>query len=93
MRLIDADIAKKDADERGNEFFLTSFDCYELNRFLDEQPIADAEPVRHGKWEERGRYYICSNCGDTIASLLEMEHCAGRKWDYCPCCGAKMDEE
>ena len=56
-------------------------------------PIADYAPVVHGHWEERGRYYKCSNCGDSIASLVEMEHCAGRKWDYCPCCGAKMDDE
>lgn len=43
--------------------------------------------VKHGRWilthGEDGLYYDCSICG----------HCAGRgrKSNYCPNCGAKMD--
>lgn len=57
---------------------------------INDTPTADVAPVVHAHWEERGKYYKCSLCGDSIASQLEMEHCVGRKWDYCPCCVAKM---
>ena len=52
---------------------------------IDEQPTVDAVPVRHGKWVE---YPIadgmnqCSECG-----MLRFG-CS----NYCPNCGAKMDE-
>lgn len=43
-------------------------------------PKIEAEPLRHGHWED----FICSVCGQL-------------GWDeednYCPNCGAKMDEE
>lgn len=44
---------------------------------------ADVAPVRHGRWEEYGKTWWCSECG--------FEN--GLRWDYCPCCGSKMDEE
>lgn len=50
-----------------------------------------AEPIRHGRWEYKrdihGFYSRCSKCGeayDTNGALYE--------WNYCPNCGAKMDE-
>jgi rubrerythrin len=57
-----------------------------LEELLDEQPTIDAEPVRHGKWIE---YPIadgmnqCSECG--VLRFGES--------NYCPNCGARMDEE
>ena len=53
---------------------------------IDAQPTIDAEPVRHGKWIE---YPIadgmnqCSECG--VLRFGES--------NYCPNCGARMDEE
>ncbi len=59
-------------------------------------PTADVEPVKHGYWTEKkfpgggiwDYYFVCSEChhetpngGYTIAP------------DYCPGCGAKMEEE
>ena len=46
----------------------------------------DAEPVKHGHWGEEWfgheNKIVCSVCG-----------CFADKWtDYCPHCGAKMDE-
>lgn len=56
----------------------------------DEQPIVDAEPVRHGRWIEvdvGDCCYRCSECGFIRdAYLLDIGN-------YCPQCGAKMDEE
>lgn len=53
-----------------------------FDTIIDVQPTVDAEPVRHGHWEWDGDF-ICSNCG-------ERGH--RNKWNYCPNCGAKMDE-
>lgn len=55
---------------------------------------ADVAPVRHGRWIEQEKYtfgtmYDCSICGDRI---LDNGHYNGHSWNYCPNCGAKMDE-
>lgn len=54
-------------------------------------PSVDAEPVRHGKWENfndsfsHNSLYICSDCKFTV-DVFE------KQWfNYCPHCGAKMD--
>ena len=53
--------------------------------------IADVEPVRHGRWIEQEKYtfgtmYDCSICDNRILDN-------GHSWNYCPNCGAKMDEK
>ena len=45
----------------------------------------DAEPVRHAKLLNAHPYGECSNCGQLID--------ARDKFNYCPHCGARMDEE
>ena len=60
-------------------------------------PPADVTPVRHGRWDDSGRYRFpggsiavrCSECG---CSLTASEYKLN-KWNYCPVCGAKMDGE
>lgn len=65
----------------------------ELCDMIEELP--SAEPVRHGKWiwkgEEGDSRWMCSAC-------LWREYvptCNGVPdiWNYCPSCGARMDEE
>ena len=94
MRLIDADeylnkmcnncelrierLCKTPSDEKG---------CFanEINNI----PTVEAEPVKHGHWETIKNAYgeiegfIHAECGRTSNS----------KDNYCPNCGAKMDEE
>ena len=49
-------------------------------------PRVDAEPVRHGHWiEAKYPLFICSECGATYQDN-------GYGYNYCPHCGAKMDE-
>lgn len=52
--------------------------------------LVDVEPVRHGEWEvfsARSFHYIryiCSECGTVYTTV--------NGYQYCPNCGAKMDE-
>ena len=53
---------------------------------------ADVAPVRHGQWEKQSGLYSCSECGKTCpydvqADVIEYWTC-----NYCPNCGAKMEE-
>jgi DNA-directed RNA polymerase subunit RPC12/RpoP len=71
---------------------------YEIADMIMDAPAVDAEPVRHGRWEDTHEYdpftgiYKCSECGlfttMTTGSLVD-----GKKDNYCPNCGAKMDAE
>ncbi|MBO7309518.1 MAG: hypothetical protein J6V38_07810 [Kiritimatiellae bacterium] len=49
-----------------------------------------AEPVRHGRWELETSKYLrrCSAC-----EKVTFYRGAGRHYDYCPNCGARMDLE
>ena len=59
---------------------------YHARKLVESQPTADVVEVVHGEWKPNSlngfKIYDCSNCG------IHME----AKWDYCPNCGAKMDE-
>lgn len=46
-----------------------------------EAPTVDAKPVRHGKWMGT----VCTACGESTSFYYDC--------DYCPKCGARMDEE
>ena len=58
---------------------------------IEAAPTVDAVEVVHGRWIEQEKYtfgtmYDCSICGTRI---LDNWH----SWNYCPNCGAKMDDE
>lgn len=65
-----------------------------IKEFLMTACTVDAEPVKHGKWTrvDKNKYNddeaTCSICGVTFASGYSNPYW----WDYCPNCGAKMDE-
>lgn len=53
---------------------------------LLDQPVVDAVPVVHGKWEELSEAdYKCSRCGFRFTSADPIS-----MFQYCRC-GAKMD--
>ena len=71
----------------------TDIDCLDciIEEAIKNAPTVDAEPAKHGRWGGEEIFpgfptlngYFCSNCRKR----------AGRKTNYCPNCGAKMDEE
>ncbi len=84
QRLIDAEKLKKhyawwEDDERRNLF----------DQIVDVQPTVDAVTVKHGKWRfvncATGFRCQCSECLHWVD--------AGTDRNYCPNCGARMDEE
>lgn len=100
MRLIDADELKRkmcykciDTDEE-TEKGRVKWDSGLWIRYkvfedaVTIAPTVEAEPIRHGHWEHGkdviGIYYQCSECGS--------QYHIGYEFNYCPECGAKMDE-
>ena len=72
----------------------------ELEYEREHAPAADVAEVRHGRWIEDERTYpgpglknnLCSVCGEIAGSWKEGLE-PGRKWAYCPNCGARMGKE
>ena len=62
-------------------------------KILNQFPVADAAPVRHGRWVDNH----CTACGmmpmgDEMWKNLGFEPPLFERFmDYCPSCGAKMD--
>ena len=80
MRLIDADKLWKDITTNIEE-------CADILEIIEKQPTIEAEPVRHGKWLSSPTGWIyCSVCH------REPPGETNQRSEYCPNCGAKMDE-
>lgn len=97
MRLIDVDelreqmkeLCEKRAEEAnmtGNRTVCVTWDDAII--FIKNAPTIDAVPVKHGQWKGKpiaGYSTVrCSECGEAF-----MEN--NGKWNYCPHCGAKME--
>ena len=65
-----------------------------FDAFVDLMPAADVQEVKHGRWIEQeadmDTIYECSVCGEPFVTLEGTP--ADNLWNYCPNCGAKMDE-
>lgn len=64
-----------------SRYFTVKFDIAEF-------PAADVAPVVHGRWKKSGSLLECQYCGEIYSQLGGN---AGKSWNYCPNCGAKMD--
>lgn len=95
-KYIDADAALKRFEEmHGNESEL--LDCYNADwiiSFIETQPTADVEEVRHGKWiyeghhEMMGHAFQCSVC--TRWMFTNSPEYVVEEYPYCHC-GAKIE--
>lgn len=89
-RLIDADALKKTFCAECNHT-IECEDCDIEFHFEHLAPTIDAVPVKHGywqqMWEDKDQVQArCSNC------KMVFWIGKGRDGNYCPNCGAKMDE-
>lgn len=57
---------------------------------LNSIPAADVAPVVHGRWENGNP--ICPVCGEDKFKDLDADIWCDWQPDFCPNCGAKMDE-
>ena len=87
MRLIDADEIRW-VDHYDSDGNLTKYKV----AYSDEMPpTVDAVPVRHGKWIFNPKDAI-----EMMFTLPKCSECGAESADggnYCPNCGARMDEE
>lgn len=59
---------------------------------IEEAPTIEAKPVVHGRWISKNPHgyewiFVCSNCDYVDGYPFNDRH------NYCPNCGAKMDEK
>lgn len=97
QRLIDANALiywlTKATGFRTNCEDCTSIDCLEciIDEAIKNAPIIEATPVVHGRWISKNHHgyewvFVCSNCGYIDGYPFNDRS------NYCPNCGAKMDE-
>lgn len=63
------------------------FDIEMMKKMVEKLPAADVAPVVHSKWEIccDGYYPYCKHCRNEPQGRVMTQ--------FCPNCGAKMDEE
>ena len=94
MRLIDAEaFLKTEIDRCGSAPLVGT--CTSDNEYLSDRlkkaPTIEATPVVHGRWEEAsdGDGIVCPFCRTDFCTIIyDTEY-----FNYCPNCGAKMDEK
>ena len=96
MRLIDADALKEYVKEQTNLplpksrlYMVVPVEDF-ITNLIDNQPTVDAEPVKHGRWIEvsDGSGYVGEPCEACSVCGMQTDYPS----NYCPNCGAKMDE-
>lgn len=93
MRLIDGDAL---IERMKKDPLFPLVERYGVTGVIEAEPTVDAEPVRHGHWIEKNdfdydNYYECSVCHEPWVTIegTPMDNFM----NYCPKCGAMMDEE
>ena len=51
----------------------------------------DAVYVAHGRWEKHPDVFLVERCSVCRDCNICSDWPGGKKWNYCPNCGAKMD--
>ena len=75
----------------------TIYELDHLAMLVRDAPAVDAEPVRHGRWgkfEKTKHKTVCSECKCPVPFKKQASgyHLAWKS-NYCPNCGAKMEEK
>ncbi|MDY2944127.1 MAG: hypothetical protein SOU32_00530 [Lachnospiraceae bacterium] len=98
MRPIDADELKITLTNwirlHWDEAFTADDMAYAFLEMINEELTLKMKPVVHAHWvpceDEYEDEYKCSACGGTQFFAMTPQN---EGWEYCPKCGAKMDEE
>lgn len=97
MRLIDAD-ALIERTEALDKFFVVNWTSKKVQALINHALTVDAAPVKHGQWisltECANAGVYCSVCNKKVYKE-DYAWCNKRnkmRSNYCPNCGAKMDE-
>ena len=61
--------------------------------FLNNAKTIEAEPVRHGRWIDKGEYAVCTECGGRSGTQYDGVEPVPLRAQFCPNCGAKMAGE
>lgn len=97
-RYIDAEKLKDSIDSQTDSIFnwdKTTEELYhDLCELVDDEPTADVQPVKHGRWitwDDSG-FTKCSCCNSEyyISDLQTVGDSEGFV-NFCPNCGARMD--
>ena len=88
-----------DAEHIPNDNFFKDLTDTEKQKVLSwfiQAPTADVEKVEHGNWIMKNEFagcinWQCSNCGK-LFKLFKGSTPKDYNYDYCPNCGAKMNE-
>ena len=75
--------------KNGNKHFINGIES--VLEYAENLPAADVAPVTHGRWISKNDHgyewtFVCSNCDYVDGYPFNDRH------NYCPNCGAKMDE-
>lgn len=62
-------------------------------KILNQFPVADVAPVRHGQWIDKVEYAVCTECGGRSGTQYDGVEPIPLMTQFCPNCGAKMDGE
>ena len=82
--------------KNGNKHFINGIES--VLEYAENLPAADVAPVVHGRWimvDDSCGKYACSVCREIEQECTEWGagHYNPVNKDYCPNCGAKMDEK
>lgn len=61
--------------------------------FLNNANTIEAEPVRHGRWIDKGEYAVCTECGGRSGTQYDGVEPVPLRAQFCPNCGADMRGE
>ena len=77
-----------DLDKAISLFHMTFFYSEKQIRILECVPLEDVVPLVHARWVKSsvGKTWYCSECKRKFPPIYINDN-------YCPHCGAKMDEE
>lgn len=99
MRLIDADALKREMitalvdATRNPDIRKFHLSVRALDK-IDEAKTVDAMPIKHAHWKSGDKFYNVKFCKQINAWICsECGKCSLEYSEYCPNCGAKMDDE